>query len=205
MSLAALVKTTALSVAALAPGCSREALEVPCPPVAVGELVITEVRGAQDGGDDEQGEWIEVFNATDWTVSLLGLRVEVQKLDGTGAGGFLVRSPDLEVPAGGYAVLGRFERDVEPDHVDYGYKGDLDDELAASGAIHLLACDAEIDRVVYRGLTDFGSLALDGAIDPPSAAANDSEAAFCVDQALDETNPSAGARGTPGDHNPTCP
>jgi hypothetical protein len=128
----------------------------------------------------------------------------VRKLDGSGAARRAVRARETEIDAHGYGVLGRFAAGAEPAHVDYGYAADFDDELYASAGLDVLACDVLVDRVVYRGLTDFGTLALDGAIDPPSAAANDDETAFCVDDLLDEDQPSAGVRGTPGEPNRTC-
>jgi hypothetical protein len=197
---------TAAALAAF-PACSREPLASICPDVAPGDLVITEVRGPQQGPDaaDLSGEWIELYNASGETLDLAGLRLELQKLDGTGALGFIVRRRGVEVEPGGYAVLGRFADGAEPSHVDYGYRGDLDSSLHGSGAIEVVACDVTVDRLIYRNLSDRGTLALDGAIDPPTAEANDDAGATCVDDAVDPAAPSAGARGTPGEENPACP
>jgi hypothetical protein len=193
------------SVAAVSlAACSRDALSSPCPELAPGDLVLSEVRGPQsDSGDF--GEWIELFNASGTPLGLTGLKVEVSKLDGSASASLLVRAADVVVGVDGYVVLGRFDQDAEPAHVDYGYRADLDAPLFSSGAIYLTACEVEVDRIIYRELTELGTLALDGAIDPPSAEANNDETAFCVDATLDDANPSAGARGTPGEPNPVCP
>jgi hypothetical protein len=188
--------------AVLATGCSRDALTAECPALAPGELVVSELRGPQGNDDDAYGEWLEVFNASGAALDLAGLRVDVRKLDGSGDERFLVRDA-TELADGGYAVLGRFDQAARPEHVDYGYLADLDAGLYATAAIDLSSCGELIDRVVYHGLTDFGSLALDGGA-APDAATNDDEAAFCVDDRLDDADPSAGARGTPGGPNPPC-
>jgi hypothetical protein len=190
----------ALALAATA--CGRDALDDGCPTVAAGDLAVTELRGPQDDADGPNGQWIELY-ATRAT-SLGGLQVDVTKLDGSDGGSFLVRA-DLDLAAGAYAVLGGFPAGEAPAHVDYAYGDDLGDDLFATAAITIAACGVEVDRIIYRDLTDFGTLALDGAIDPPSAAANDDETAFCVDDRLDDSNPTAGAGGTPGASNPPCP
>lgn len=199
------VQRAGLATAALlAVACAREPLDAACPEAAPGDLVISELRGDQRVDDDPYGEWIELYNASDVAIDLAGLRLDVRKLDGSGGGTILVRRRDTFVAPGSYVVLGRVAEGAEPSHIDYGYADDFDDELFTSGAIDVSSCGELIDRVVYRSLTDFGTLALDGAIDPPSADANDDEAAFCVDDQLDDANPSAGVRGTPQAPNKAC-
>jgi hypothetical protein len=166
-------------------GCERAPLDVDCPPVTAGGLVVSEIRGPQ-GVDDAFGQWIEIHNPGAAAVPLAGLSLRVRKLDGSGALAFLVRDGALEVPAGGYAVFGRFARDDLPAHVDYGYADDFETDLYGDGVIDLLSCGAVIDSSGYTGLPSAGTLARDAA------------GAWCVDSTM------AGA-GSPGEGNPTCP
>jgi hypothetical protein len=172
-----------LTSAALA--CEREPLDVSCPPVGEGGLVVTEIRGPQ-GVDDALGQWIEIHNPGGAAVPLAGLQVRVRKLDGSGTLALLVRDGELSVPAGGYAVFGRFVHGDEPAHVDYGYADDFETDLYGDGVIDLVACGAVVDSASYGPLPSTGTLAR-GAAD-----------SWCVDASM------AGA-GTPGEGNPTCP
>jgi len=53
-------------------GCARAAL--PCElELDAGDLVITEIRGPQDGVDS-RGEWFELYNTTADSIDLYGLR-----------------------------------------------------------------------------------------------------------------------------------
>lgn len=101
-------------------GCTREPL--PCQlELDEGDLVITEIRGPQEGADT-RGEWFEIFNATDETLDLRGLRGELVNLKGSIELGFLVRE-SLTVEPGGYVVLGSL-RDPPPE-VDYSFFDDF--------------------------------------------------------------------------------
>lgn len=92
----------------LASGCMRE--PAPCLiELQEGDLVITEIRGPQDGMDT-RGEWFELYNATDETLELQGLRGTLERLEGSAVDGqvgltFLVREP-LSIEPGAYVVLG---------------------------------------------------------------------------------------------------
>ena len=175
--------------------CERAPLEIDCPDVGLGGLVISEVRGDQEGDQDSQGQWIEVYNASGVTIDLVGLRIVLKTLDGSSIEEFTVRR-SVPVTAGGYATLGSFNDDQLPSHINYGYADELDRNMNTTGAIELVACGDEIDQVVYQALPELGTLALDGALSP-DAAANDDQANFCVD--------SAGAgEGTPQKENPPC-
>ena len=175
--------------------CERDPLGVDCPEVSVGGLVITEVRGDQDGGADDQGEWIELFNASGATIDLVGLRLVMKTLNGSSEEDFTIRGP-LSVPNSGYATFGRFPEGEEPPHISYGYATELDTGINTTGAIEVIACGIEIDQVVYQTLPGAGTLAFDGSL-APDATANDSEANFCVD-ATDA------GEGSPQQENPPC-
>jgi hypothetical protein len=180
-------------LALLALGCERDPLDVPCPEAGVGELVVTEVRAAQ-GDEDLEGEWIEIFNRSGQPVDLLGLRVRLSTLDGGSRNELTVRRP-LQVASDAYVTLGRFFDGQAPEHVNYGYAAEIDREINSTGAIQLFACGFEVDQVIYRSLPSTGTLALDGAVVPPDASANDLEDNFCVDD---------NSRGTPQQENPPC-
>src|SRR5262249_61788322 len=78
-------------IASLAAACARDPLPEACPDLAVGDLVISEIRGPQSGGSDTLGQWIEIYNASGHVVELQGLSLRMQHLDGSGDVTILVR------------------------------------------------------------------------------------------------------------------
>jgi hypothetical protein len=185
-------------------GCAREPLEYICPDVAAGDLVITEVRGPQSGSDT-WGEWIELYNASSNQIDLEGLHVRVRRIDGGSDETVIVRLPGVTVGAGSYTVLGQFDMDSPPDHVDYGYILDMSSGLPDSAAVEVMACETEIDQVIYRNLPSQGTWAFDGAYATPNAEDNDDDAAWCNDD-VDIMDPmELGIPGTPGTANLLCP
>lgn len=209
----------AAAVAACA-GCSRPPLGEICPDLGEGDLVITEIRGPQTGGDN-RGQWIEVFNASDEAVDLRGLRLEFYDLQGKQpAPGrpMIVRTEEVLVEPGGYVTFGHHEPDRVPEFIDYSFITDyftvpsLDSEevetllelglepedfedraakdLVSAGRIDLVACGELIDRVRYESLPSAGTLSLDGRLDP-SAEDNDDAANFCIDDAEEDLEPGA--------------
>ena len=188
----------------LAGACSRDPLDVPCPQVDPGDLVVTEIRPAQDP-EPGYGEWIEIYNASTHGVDLTGLRVTLTKLvDGTAAASFVVRGGSTDVDPGAYYVLGRFPAGDEPDYVQYGYADDYDDDLPSGAAVDIIACGTLIDRMIYRSLPSEGTYSFTGDIDPPEDADNDVEDDWCVDVVEDVDTPTMGIRGTPGRKNIPC-
>ena len=187
-------------------GCTREQEPFFCPDVGEGELIVTEIRGAQEG-PDTWGQWIELHNPTDRDLDLFGLRVEMRPLDGDEPDVVLVRTEGVALEAGGYGVLGRFDDDNRPEHVDYGFTVDLDSSLLSAARIQVKACGVVTDSVVYRNLPSTGSLSWDGAL-PPDATANDDELAWCPDTtepSPDGPQTELGVPGTPGEANRPCP
>ncbi len=189
-------------------GCSHEPLDIPCPAISAGELVVTEVHGPQTG-EDQYGEWIEVYNASSRTIDLSGLSVSFTKLDGSSKLKMFVRTA-VNLEPGGYAVFGKQLPGAEPEHVDYGYLGDIGDidgsggKLFDSAAVEITSCGEFIDLALYRNLPTKGSLTLNGDISPPTAEANDDEVNWCVDNLEDEETEQKGVRGTPQEENPSC-
>lgn len=204
----------------LAPACVREPLGRSCPELAVGDLVISELRGPQGGS---YHQWIELYNASDDLVTISGLRLRFINLVGSSTLEFQVRG-DLEVEPGDYVVLGGIpprEQLEDAPYIDYNYTPDFhvarkpDDppgtqpgprSLAGSAVLELRACDVVIDHVYYLGLPGLGTLSLDGAA-PPAADANDkTDAGWCIDD-RETVGPKTetGIRGTPGEANLPCP
>jgi len=182
--------------------CTHDPLDVACPDIRAGDLVLTEIRGSQS--NDTYGEWVEVYNASEQSIDLSGLSVAFIKLDGSTQSALLVRS-EVVLAAGEYGVLGRQVPGAEPAYVDYGYIDDIDRKLYDTAAVDIRSCGERIDLVVYRNLPSKGTLALDGSINPPSAQANDDEISWCVDSTEDAMSETAGIRGTPQEGNPVCP
>ncbi len=204
----ALAFLTACSVSGFLAGCSHEPLDIPCPAVSEGDLVVTEIHGPQSGADG-YGEWVEVYNASGSAIDLSGLSMQLTKLDGSSDLKMFVRSA-VSVEAGAYAVLGKQLSGAEPAHVDYGYLGDIGEvdgtggKLFDSAAVTLSSCGETIDVAVYRNLPTKGSLALSGDISPPTAASNDLDINWCVDEREDDETEQNGVRGTPREDNPSC-
>ena len=187
-------------------GCPRDPEAGVCPAVDPGELVFTEVRGPKSGSMDSFGHWIELYNASDDTLDLLGLRIEVQPISGQDPFIMLVRREGVSVEPEGYAVFGRFDDRNLPDYADYGYEREYEKDMYKDARVEVASCDVIVDTAVYFDLGDEGSLGLDGAI-KPSAAANDDPTAFC----RDITTPpppgpmtDLGLPGTPGEDNAPC-
>ncbi|MEM9457140.1 MAG: hypothetical protein AAGF11_23380 [Myxococcota bacterium] len=210
---------------ATATGCVRE--PEPCLlELAEGDLVLTELRGPQQG-PDSRGEWFEIYNATDDNLDLLGLRGVLTSLRGTQQRDFLVRE-SLVVTPGQYVVLGSLPLDpsVRPE-IDYSFNADFrqdpsfedtdglvlpDDadadpmELFSSARVELRACGQVIDSFVYADLPVEGTYGFDGAM-MPDAEANDVATRWCVDDTPPPTEgpqTALGLPGSPGEVNRPC-
>lgn len=190
--------------------CARDPLDIECPDLAVGDLVVTELRGAQSG-DDVYEQWFELFNASGRNIPMRGVFIRFLELDGGSDQTILVRDP-LTVAAGQYVTLGRQPRAPLPEYIDYGYRDDvLNDsheprKMFDTAAVQVFGCNRDlfVDQAVYRDLPSKGTLIVDGAIDPPDPNANDDDGAWCVDETEDADSETDGIRGTPQEKNRTC-
>lgn len=204
-----------VAMGSLLPACTRGPLEVACPSVSAGDLVITEIRGNQSGLDT-WGQWIELFNPTGVPLSAGGLVIHLTALDESGLPemddeGQTVEADidlldsDLVVEAGAWVVAGRFPTYDLPAHVDYGYEAQLGSSLYDAALVELHACGVLIDAVAYADLPSTGSWILDGS-QSPNATVNDDPNHWCVDDTAPVTGggTAAGVPGTPGGVNPTC-
>ena len=177
---------------ALAVGCTREPAPAECPPIDVGDLVVTELRGPQKP-DDALSVWIELYNASGGSVDLEGTKIRFRKKDGSSEVPVIVRR-SVSVEAGGYAVLGLVNDDaIRPAYIDYGFASDFHQGFLPAAAVDVEACGVRIDRAVYDVLPDTGTYSL-GV--PPDDTENDVPASWC-------TNPTP--EGTPQEANPPCP
>lgn len=195
-------------------GCVREQLPDICPSVDEGELVISELRGPQDG-DDSFGHWVEVYNAAGKTVDLQGMTLRLRSSGGDELEFFVRES--VEVPAGGHAVIGPGSPDDHPNWMDYAIGWDIsggDPEMDeypldfmrfTAAFVELEACDELIDEVFFESLTPMGTLACGNADAPPTADANDETTAgcWCVDSGDAGGQPlfGVGLPGSPGGAN----
>ncbi|MEM6990453.1 MAG: hypothetical protein AAF721_08150 [Myxococcota bacterium] len=200
---------TAFPVAAatLSVACARESLDGDCPPINEGELVVTELRGEQADRDDSLGEWIELLNTSDRDLNVGGLRLEMFPTDGGVPRFVVLRNEGLVVAPGEFVVLGQEDDTNLPDYVDYGFRiTDKTPGFFAGARLTVASCDEVIDEIVYSRLPDAGTWSLDGSLEP-SAAANDDQEAFCVDQTPPPPGiPATGDAplGTPGEGNGPC-
>lgn len=181
--------------------CVRDPLPSNCPELAPGDLVVTEIRGKQTGS---YRQWIEIYNASDADIAVAGLRLTLTQFDGDGSQTFIIRDEALELPPGGYLVLGSGDP-ASVDYIDYDYSADQPSDLYSGATLDLTSCQTLVDSLIYT-LPDEGTLALDGATAPSAAANDDSEVGWCVDDRASEgPQTQIGIRGTPGEANPPCP
>ena len=201
-------------------GCVREAEPFICPPLLEGELVITEIRGPQAGGNDTYGQWIELAYLGADSLDLRGTTIRMRKLDGSGEVNLRVRVPSLEVAPGEYVVLGHHGPELGdiPEYVDASFFADFFSnpgggaplrprDLYDGAVLEVEACGAVIDSVVYRDLPDLGTWSLDGDV-AVTEENNDDETAWCNDLVEPmEEGPQLyiGVPGTPGEANRPCP
>jgi hypothetical protein len=188
--------------------CTRAPEPEICPRIDPGDLVISELRAEQSASQDSFGHFIEVYNASGRMLDLQGVWIRQVALGGDEQAVFVRDS--LEVPAGGFAVIGP-GLDKLPTWIDYGVGSDIGGaELIKypAGFFELEACDTLIDEVFYGAgaLPGIGTLACGNAETPPSAEQNDDAAAgcWCVDAEPSDVLGGIGMPGTPGRAN-RCP
>lgn len=200
-------------------GCERAPGSEICPRIEAGDLVFSELRGAQ-AGQDSFGHYLELYNASDQSIDLQGVWIHQTSVSGAEQS-ILIRE-SVTVPIGGYAVIGP-GLDQLPTWMDYGVGWDISGGDAATaeyprdliksaypiGFFSLYACDELIDEVYYGQGTipTTGSLACGNVEAPPSAGQNDdtSSGCWCVDDQSPEVPlPGIGLPGTPGRAN-RCP
>ncbi len=167
--------------------------------LAPGDVVITELHANPDGSDGD-GEYIELFNASEVPLSLDGLTLSSSRSAGTGA--TTHRFFDLSIAAGDYLVVGNAAPDSMPPHVDYSYGSTLGSLRNSDARVALLCGQVLIDQVGYARTTDGRALELDGRF-APDHELNDEAKHWCTTpEGVDEVFP--GNFGTPGAPNSPC-
>ena len=179
----------------LAGGCERDPEEAKCPAIGEGELIITEIRGPQSP-EDQNGPWIELFNASGNAIDLEGTKIRFRNKTGSTEIPVLVRR-SVSVAAGAYVVLGVFE-DIKvlegtPAFADYGFADDFRVTWLGAAAVDVESCGELVDRLIYDALPRTGTFSFGPA---PDATMNDDLAKWCTD---------AASAGTPQAANITCP
>lgn len=155
-----------------------------------GDLVITELMIDPKAITDAEGEWIELYNATEATLELRDCQLD----DGDES---LHDVPAVLVEAGAYVTIAR---EAEP-----GFSADLVVPLSltnSADSIAIVCRGEEIDRVSYDKAAEFAIKA--GAslsLDPEhlDVHANDAAGAWCESTAAFATD-----LGSPGHANPSC-
>jgi hypothetical protein len=188
------VRTVGLIAAGLAllpAACVRDTVGE-CADIGAGELVVTELRGPQTA-DELTPPFVELYNTTNRTLDLEGLKMRWRTIDGGTDIPVLVRR-SVTVAGGSYIMLGLVPDDLElPSYLDYGFSSDYKQGYLTAAAIDLISCELLIDRMVYRSLPKDGTYSFEGT---PSAEANDDEAQWCTNPLKD---------GSPRMANPPCP
>ncbi len=164
--------------------------------LAEGALVVTEIMRDPAALSDEQGSWLEIWNASGADLQLEGLSVEEPVL-----GLSLSVSGRLAVAADGLVVLAASDEgvDIEPDLVLEGLAFGI-----TEGAVEIGFGDITFDRVAWSATDGFPTVeGASASLDPGwlDATENDRADRWC---AASSPMPS-GDRGTPGAENDACP
>jgi hypothetical protein len=155
-----------------------------------GDLVITELMIDSKALPDAEGEWIELYNATDATLELRDCQLD----DGADS---LHDIPVVLVESGAYFTIAG---EPEP-----GFTADLVVPLSltnSADSIAIVCRGHEIDRVSYDKTVEFAIAAGSSlALDPEQldAHANDAAGAWCAGKEAYATD-----LGSPGQANPSC-
>jgi hypothetical protein len=171
----------------------------PCP--APGELVVTEFMSDSAAVNDADGEWIEVHNTTNRTLSLRGMRVK-------DSNNTLILMGSPTVAPGGYFVIGQNAdpalnggADVDYEHSAFFLNNTtpdgitLEQDPAVGGAVvDALSYDQATWPIATGSATQLSSGNL-------NASDNDAPGSWCLaTQAM-----TGGDLGTPGAANSACP
>jgi hypothetical protein len=153
---------------------------------------------ANPKGVDNGQEWFEIYNATDKSLDLTGVKLVATRGDGTSAQENIHIMDYAQVGSGEYFVLGNAPPGSIPNFVDYAYGEDItlynDD-----GKIFVKCNDKTIDKVKYANAKTGIAQGFDGS-EEPNADDNDDLGKWCA--AEKEYDPDS--FGTPGTANPVC-
>ena len=168
------------------------------PPVAAGEIIITEIMKNPNTISDANGEWFEVYNTTGDPIDLIGWEIADNDSDDH------VIASSVVVPANGFAVLGRNgDSGVNGGLTyDYVYGNDIQFSNDTDELILTASDETEIDRVEYNDadFPDPNGASLNLSPVHFNAMANDLGENWCTAVTSYDMN----NEGTPGVDNTAC-
>ena len=165
-------------------------------PTEVGQIVVTEFMAKSEGGNSDDGEWVEVYNTTEAILDLQGCLLKDLDNDS-----HVIDQP-LTIGPGMFLVLGRSDdllenHGLEPDYVYAGFTlSNTADEIVVQCA------ELVIDQAIYTSDAVVTGAAYQLDPDAFDATLNDLPANWCpalTDYGTD------GLLGTPGTANSDCP
>ncbi len=170
-----------------------------------GDLVITEMMGNPATIPDSSGEWIEVYNSSDRTLSLFSLILEDDESGGA-RDAYTVVNTSAEIPSNDYAVFVVETDSTQNGGIEdtYHYQGSHLKNSPQDMTIRLVRQDGTVIDEAHYGSADAGVAqqldvdAYQGASSPASN--NDTASNWC--SATSNYDPDN--TGTPGDDNHTC-
>ncbi|MEM9729042.1 MAG: lamin tail domain-containing protein [Myxococcota bacterium] len=181
-------------------GCISEPLDgSPGCTVGQGDLVITEVHANPDGSDGDS-EYLEIHNATDAPIDLIGMTLAASRGDDSGSEEH--RFTNAIIGPGDYLVVGNATSAELPQHIDYSYGTSLGALRNSDAALSLWCGMLLVDDVRYASTRDGQALEFDGA-EEPSAEQNDDPEQWC-DAPRDGQASFEGNFGSPGSRNASC-
>ena len=167
---------------------------------ARGDLVITEIMSNPLATSDAYGEWFEIYNVSDRTLSLNGLTIL------TADSSHQIDSDDvLTVAPGAFFVLGKDDNSADNGDVEIGYEYEDISLANEDDVLSLLAGTVTIDTVIWDDGDSMpdeqgSSMMTDQGI--YSASLNDSPLIWCA--ARDPWGFENGDKGSPGELNELC-
>jgi hypothetical protein len=195
-------KRHALACLLVVAGCGLPAVnpQEGCDGLLPGDFVITEVQANPQGADGD-GEYIELYNASESLQWLGGATLVVSRADGTSSKAHRFADPSAIEP-GDYFVAGNAAAEHLPSHLDYSYGSSLGNLRNADASVSLWCGERLIDEMHYERTDDGRALELDGRLQP-SHELNDQAENWCIaSQGAGER--STGNFGTPGSANGHC-
>ncbi|MFW5966200.1 MAG: lamin tail domain-containing protein [Persicimonas sp.] len=176
-----------------------------------GDLAVTEFMGDPDSVDDFDGEYLEIYNASQKEISLYDLTIEDDEAGST-HDSFTVDDVEASVPAGDYAVFAANTDEAQNGGISGAYELEdsaLKNTVSSEGlTIRLVRGDGTvIDEARYGEPTTGASQQLDADayLGSPEDAhqANDEADNYC-DATTASSGYDAGDYGSPGADNESC-
>ncbi len=162
----------------------------------IGDLLINEVMHSPTAVDDQFGEWIELYNTSDTTIDLDGLRIS------TATAGFTI-SDSLTVEAQGFVILAPTDNQALNGGVivDYVYSH-ADLPLSTSESISLSYNGVTFDNIAYDATDGNVEVARSLSLMTQQMTSTDND--FTENWCIASSVFGDGDFGTPGESNDAC-